>query len=410
MKMSTLKTLLTAICLSAGILQVSAQGINFEHDFNKALDLAKKENKMIFVDFYTSWCGPCKMMSAEVFPQKEAGDYFNKEFINLKVQCDDKGEGVELGKKYKINAYPTLAFLDKDGNTVHSTAGGLSVKALIELAKTATDPNKNQLAMVKEWDGGNRGHAFAARYFKTLIRSYRSEKANADFEKYFGTLNPAQKAAKNTFELMGIVKTGPFAPSFEYMEQHTGDFYKTIGKSKIDSTIANAYLWYFKGLQASGFSNKDMTAFNSKMKLFKAEKYPFYDEYAEFYAVFDSQDANGKDDINIYMQRGTEFLRKYGKKNDSYTLSLTSMLGNWTGRKNSGAAGIKWMEELLQRNNNPRYLNTYFYILWRNFNFDKAMEVAQLMKANAIKENSSTADIDKQIQMVKDLKEKYKNI
>ncbi|WEK20220.1 MAG: thioredoxin family protein [Candidatus Pedobacter colombiensis] len=408
--MKSLKVIVFGICLILLGHEGFSQGINFQHNLEEAMKLARQENKMIFVDFYTSWCGPCKAMSADIFPQKSVGDFYNDKFINVKIQCDDSGYGVELGKQYKVQAYPTLMYLDANGTTVHSVAGGMDTRGFIELGKTALDPNKNQLVLVKQWDAGNRDQAFMARYFQMLIRSYRGDKAHYDFEKYFESLPKDKKASRNTYDLMKVVNVGPFSPSFEYMEKNTKDFYKSIGKPKIDSAIATAYLWYFKGLQAGGFSSKDgMTEFNAKMKLFKDKKYPFYDEYAEYYAVFDSKGADGKDDINLYMKRGTDFLNKYGKKNDAYAVSLTSMLGNWTGGKDKGAAGIQWMEELFKRNRDPKYLNTYFYILWRNYHWDQALIVGDEIKANLVKEGSSTKTIDDQIKMVTDAKEKYKN-
>ncbi|MGE7774832.1 thioredoxin family protein [Chitinophaga sp. NPDC101104] len=394
------------LCLLGGACGY-AQGIEFMHNLDSALAKAKAENKIVFVDFYTSWCGPCKQMSNEVFPQKEAGDYYNSRFISCKVQCDDKGIGEAVGKKYKINAYPTLMFMDTNGNNIHSMAGGLDVKGLIGLAETATDPTKNQLSMVKEWEAGNRTQVFMTRYFNNLVRSYRNDKAKADFDAYFNSLSKEKKADKNTYELMQIVRVGPFSAPFGHIEKNRTDYYKTIGKPAIDSFIATSYLWYLKGVQATGLSNKDLAQFNKELAMFKAKKYPYYEEYAMFYSVFDSKDAAGKDDINLYMKRGTEFLAKYGEKNDSYTLSLASMLGNWTGRKDAGAAGITWMETLLARNRDPRYLNTYFYILWRNFQFNKAVEVGNEIRDGLVKNGRSTADIDKQIQMVKDLIVKY---
>ena len=59
-----------------------------------AIELAAKENKMVFIDFYTTWCGPCKRMSKEVFPQQEVGEYFNRTFISLKLDAE-KENGLE---------------------------------------------------------------------------------------------------------------------------------------------------------------------------------------------------------------------------------------------------------------------------------------------------------------------------
>ena len=69
-----------------------AQGVDFQDlTYREALEKAKAENKLVFMDCYTSWCGPCRIMSNEVFPQKEAGDYFNPLFLFVKYDME-KGE------------------------------------------------------------------------------------------------------------------------------------------------------------------------------------------------------------------------------------------------------------------------------------------------------------------------------
>lgn len=102
-----------------------AQGVDFKSlTMKEAQAVAEKEKKMIFIDFYTTWCGPCKMMSSEVFTQDQVGEYFNRTFVNLKVDAE-KGEGVELAKKYQVKAYPTFVVLRADGTEVYRTAGAV---------------------------------------------------------------------------------------------------------------------------------------------------------------------------------------------------------------------------------------------------------------------------------------------
>ena len=70
-------------------------GVNFEHiTFDEALAKAKAENKLVFMDCYTSWCGPCKYMSETIFPQEKAGEFFNPKFVCVKFDME-KGEGPE---------------------------------------------------------------------------------------------------------------------------------------------------------------------------------------------------------------------------------------------------------------------------------------------------------------------------
>ncbi len=389
------------------LFQLNAQGIEFIHDLETALKKAKTENKIVFVDFYTSWCAPCKVMSNEVFPQEKVGEFYNKEFINCKIQCDDNGIGVELGKKYKVQAYPTLMYLDKTGEEIHSAAGSLSADGLISLGKTALNPDKNMFSLIKEWRAGNRQEAFVNKYFKALKEAYRHDLLNTDFLTYFDGLSKNEKLKKSSFELVKYVNPAPFSAAFEYIETNKKDYYRSVGAAEVDKYIAGSYLGYLRGVLMNGFSNKDLTQFNTDMAKFKAKNYPYYDEYAMYYNVYNSKDANGKDDINLYMKRGTEFLSKYGKNNDAYVVSLCSLLGNYTGGKDKGYAGIQWMEELLKRNRNPQYLNTYFYILWRNHHWAEALEVGKEIKEGLIKSGQSTEQIDKQVDMVKSARLKY---
>jgi thiol:disulfide interchange protein len=101
----------------------SSEGINFQSiSFQEALKKAKKEKKLIFVDAYAVWCGPCKWMEANTFREKEVGDAFNKKFVNLKIDME-KGEGPELARKYNVRAYPTLLLIDGDGQVVKRIVG-----------------------------------------------------------------------------------------------------------------------------------------------------------------------------------------------------------------------------------------------------------------------------------------------
>ncbi len=121
-----------------------SQGISFEKgNFSEVLLKAQKEQKLVFVDCYASWCGPCKYLSENIFPEEKLGDYFNKGFVNLKVDME-KGEGLTLKKKYKINAYPTLLFLDAEGNLLNKVVGWKEVDELISEAKKAFEL-ENQL-------------------------------------------------------------------------------------------------------------------------------------------------------------------------------------------------------------------------------------------------------------------------
>jgi thioredoxin 1 len=105
-------TLGVCMCMSA---QAQHEGIKFfKGSFKEALQKAQKENKMIFMDAYTEWCGPCKLLKSSVFTDKSLGEYMNKNFVCLAVDMEN-GEGLSLADRYPLNAYPTMFFMDNKG-------------------------------------------------------------------------------------------------------------------------------------------------------------------------------------------------------------------------------------------------------------------------------------------------------
>jgi thioredoxin-related protein len=111
-------------------------GIQFEHNLSwqQVLQKARTENKYILVDCYTTWCGPCKLMSTEIFPLKEVRDFINKRFISVSLQLDTSSRDNDTVKawysdahkmvdQYQINTFPTYLFFAPDGHIVHRAWG-----------------------------------------------------------------------------------------------------------------------------------------------------------------------------------------------------------------------------------------------------------------------------------------------
>ena len=141
MKNNMKKVLLALLFVASGISlnaqTADADGIKF---FSGSFEEAKKEaaakKKLIFMDAYTVWCGPCKALSYTTFKEKAVGEYFYKNFINVKMDME-KGEGPALAQKYGVRAYPTLLFIDKDGKQVHMSLGYIPAAGLLEEGKKA---------------------------------------------------------------------------------------------------------------------------------------------------------------------------------------------------------------------------------------------------------------------------------
>lgn len=131
-----MKKLLITLTLILSVAVASAQ-VQFETvTFSELLTKAKTENKLIFIDCYAEWCGPCKYMDSNVFPDKNVGDFMNKNFINAKINMEE-GEGPAIGRKYKVRSYPTFLIINKGGDEVVRIVGSSDANEFINRIEKA---------------------------------------------------------------------------------------------------------------------------------------------------------------------------------------------------------------------------------------------------------------------------------
>ncbi|HRO08778.1 MAG TPA: DUF255 domain-containing protein [Saprospiraceae bacterium] len=102
--------------------------------FNQALAKAKKENKMIFMNVYAVWCGPCMMLKKTTFKTQTVADNFNKSFINIDINAE-KGEGIELSKKFQVQAHPLMLIINPSGKVEKRILGYVKEDQLIKEVK-----------------------------------------------------------------------------------------------------------------------------------------------------------------------------------------------------------------------------------------------------------------------------------
>ena len=111
-------------------------GINFhEGNWDSALAKAKSENKLIFLDISASWCGPCKMLKKKTFSDSTVGSFYDDNFISVEVD-GEKGEGINLAQQYKIEAYPSLFFINGEGTVVSKAMGFLPPEQFIQFGES----------------------------------------------------------------------------------------------------------------------------------------------------------------------------------------------------------------------------------------------------------------------------------
>ena len=151
-----------------------ANGIEFfQGTWDEAKALAKQQGRVIFVDAYTTWCGPCKRMSANVFTKAEVGEFYNQNFVNVKLDME-KGEGKDFQRKYRVTAFPTLLFLDGNGELVHRVVGGMDVNNFMKLGRFVADKAPSVSKELEEaYANGQRDPKFMAEYITVMSKAKR---------------------------------------------------------------------------------------------------------------------------------------------------------------------------------------------------------------------------------------------
>lgn len=176
-------------CAAMGTLPALAQ-TNFRSvSFDEAITAAKSEKKLVFIDFYTDWCGPCKMMARDVFPQKAVGDYMNNRFVCIKLNAEKEGKA--LAEQFKIKAYPTFIVTDTEKKIVMTKVGGASADNFLAEIERKINPDSSPKRLKERYESGERSAA--------LISAYAAYKTSEDKTGFGPSAQEAQKIVKDYF-------------------------------------------------------------------------------------------------------------------------------------------------------------------------------------------------------------------
>lgn len=231
------------LALLAGV--VMAQTDFRRISYQEGLEAAQKEGKLLFIDFYTEWCGPCKALAKYVFPRKEVGDFMNEHFVCVKIDGKDKGAGEELSKKFEVQGYPTCMIVRPDGTIQHRlVGGGIDWQGYMERVERGLN-EKTSLAYLNErYESGKITKKEMAVYYVVLLDAGESEKAQKVNEELLPQLTEKDKldAAYWSWLEMTVL---PGSADFELILANLPKFEKNIGKEKLDKFLYDKYYYCF---------------------------------------------------------------------------------------------------------------------------------------------------------------------
>lgn len=377
---------LLSLLVTANLL--SGQGISFFHgSWEEALEEAKKTDKVIFVDAYAKWCGPCKAMARNVFTQKEVGEYFNDNFINIKMDMEEK-EGISFGRKFPISAYPTLFFISNEGELIKKSVGGKQADALLSLAKNALSGYDKSGQYVDQYEAGNRDFDLMLNYVTELNKVGKpSLKISNDYMSSGPDITDDQKA---TFLLAAVTESDSklYAELMKLRKNAIKQSSEEVFLEKVESacleTVHKAVEFEFEDLLSEAITNYKLSKVGDDKKFEFVAKL----KYHELLANYDT-----------WKDLSKSFLKKYGKKDSElYAEHLTTIKKNFNYVSDSTEYANDLAEALVKADDSTQNYMLYIQMLVK---CDKHKE-AEKMTKEAIKKAGKRDENTKQLEQYLD--------
>ena len=159
------------VFLGLSIGTIHAQGIEFFHGtWEEAVMKAKAEDKLLFVDAFATWCGPCKRMAASTFPDEEVGKLFNTYFISMKIDMEQP-MGLDFKRKFPVSSYPTLFFIDDEQQVIQKVIGAKTPPDLIAIAESVLAKYDKSVKYEAAYNAGDRSYQLVYDYVAALNKS-----------------------------------------------------------------------------------------------------------------------------------------------------------------------------------------------------------------------------------------------
>lgn len=232
------KWILWIVLCTVPFMSWAQEGVKFESlTFTQALSKAKTEGKVLFVDCYTSWCGPCKYMSEKIFPQACMGEFFNPRFVSVKFDME-KPEGKQFAERYSVTSYPTFFIIAADGTMLHKIIGGFEAEEFIRRVRKGLEVGTSLEQCEQKYKTGNRDREFLWQYFRALQEYEEETKMLEIAEELLKIADDKEKISQEYWSIFGNPQCCPVdSKAFAYLVAHREQFYAANGRETVDKRL-----------------------------------------------------------------------------------------------------------------------------------------------------------------------------
>ncbi len=266
-------------------LFVNAQklGIDFTdgETFKIFSEKAEATNKLIFVDCYTNWCGPCIKMNKNIFPKQEVGDFYNENFINVKLDMENNPLGKLFFEKYAVQGFPTLIYLDSKGNVVHKIFGSNSVGDFINNGKIALKREKQIRPYLTKLISGDKSFETMTSYLKLV--PYATQKEDMINDYFISKKSNEDRFNKDSWFLINNYINDLDNPQLKFLIENKEEFKKRYTANAIEQKLFLSFeKYYWKNYKDSVNVNKRLKEIDSNAFSILQIKLNFIEAGSEF--------------------------------------------------------------------------------------------------------------------------------
>ena len=329
-------------------------GIVFKDlSWEAALIEAKKTNKMIFLDAYATWCGPCKTLEKYTFTDPAVGEFFNASFINVRFDMEQY-PGLELAEKYNVTLYPNLLFINGKGELVHRGCGALETEEFLDLGKAAISPESTLLYLRTRYEEGERSSEFMDTYLSALANACQD--VDGFLKKHFEGIADEQLSSPDNWYLIREYVGDLYSREFQYVLKNQQRF----DASEVQEKIYNTFMQnYYDMAEAEAFA-----LFGVKSIKYLAEQHEFKRQ-KEFLNMVDFGLGEITEDWEMYARGATSFIRPETEEQD-LILDVAWKFYLFVNDKEQLLKALNWTKYVLDNYDpDPAIIDTYASLLFK---------------------------------------------
>lgn len=342
-------------------------GIDFFHGtWEEAKEKARKEDKVIFVDAYAVWCGPCKRMAKNVFTQKSVGEFYNKYFINMKLDME-KGEGLEFRKKYPVSAFPTLFYIDYDGTIIQKVKGAQTVDNFLKLGQSVLNKIDRSAQYATRYDAGDRSPDLIYDYIKALNQAGKSSSKIAnDYIR-----SQTDLSTPDNLKILSEAAVYADSKAFDLLIEHKAAAEKALGADALQQRIETACNRTAE--KAAIFESKDLL--NTAKNIMKKNSPK---SAAEFVVKSDMNFTKQTGDYKGYIKACETYAKKFIKNNPEALNNLAIDIEKTFSRHDDCMdCAEKLAKAAAEKGKTYTFYYTYAKILYQNDKKKEAIKAAE---------------------------------